>query len=161
MYTKFFFAAFFRTTISRDHFIFLQMSLLCKHLNISLLWPSAIILIGTNLLRSYWQFISLLLERFSNDCRKTKTKAITPTIHWLKNWRGSFKPITKRGNRNHVITFDSHLKTALSISIKFVDCRFVLYQILSPVSLPHRHGTILSSAAKPFKRYIATSPPIN
>ena len=25
----------------------------------------------------------------------------------------SFKPITKRGNHNHVITFDSHLKTAL------------------------------------------------
>ena len=35
--------------------------------------------------------------------------------HWLKNWRESFKPITKRSNRNHVITFDSHLKTALSI----------------------------------------------
>ena len=34
--------------------------------------------------------------------------------HWLKNWRGSFKPITKRSNRNHVITFDSHLKTALN-----------------------------------------------
>ena len=33
---------------------------------------------------------------------------------WLKNWRESFKPITKRSNRNHVITFDSHLKTALS-----------------------------------------------
>ena len=33
--------------------------------------------------------------------------------HWLKNWRESFKPITKRGNHNHVITFDSHLKTAL------------------------------------------------
>ena len=32
--------------------------------------------------------------------------------HWLKNWRDSFKPITKRSNRNHVITFDSHLKTA-------------------------------------------------
>ena len=31
--------------------------------------------------------------------------------HWLKNWRESFKPITKRSNRNHVITFDSHLKT--------------------------------------------------
>ena len=27
--------------------------------------------------------------------------------HWLKNWRDSFKPITKRSNRNHVITFDS------------------------------------------------------
>ena len=33
--------------------------------------------------------------------------------HWLKNWRESFKPITKRSNRNHVITFDSHLQTAL------------------------------------------------
>ena len=33
--------------------------------------------------------------------------------HWLKNWRDSFKPITKRSNRIHVITFDSHLKTAL------------------------------------------------
>ena len=31
--------------------------------------------------------------------------------HWLKNWRDSFKPITKRSN--HVSTFDSHLKTAL------------------------------------------------
>ena len=33
--------------------------------------------------------------------------------HRLKNWRESFEPITKRSNRNHVITFDSHLKTAL------------------------------------------------
>ena len=33
--------------------------------------------------------------------------------HWLKNWHESFKPITKGSNRNHVITFDSHLKTAL------------------------------------------------
>ena len=33
--------------------------------------------------------------------------------HWLKNWRESLKPITKRSNRNHVITFDSQLKTAL------------------------------------------------
>ena len=36
--------------------------------------------------------------------------------HWLKkNWRESFKPITQRSNRNHVITFDSHLKTALLV----------------------------------------------
>ena len=34
--------------------------------------------------------------------------------HWLKNWRESFKSITERSNRNHVITFDSHLKTALT-----------------------------------------------
>ena len=33
--------------------------------------------------------------------------------HWVKNWRESFKPIIKRSNDNHVITFDSHLKTAL------------------------------------------------
>ena len=33
--------------------------------------------------------------------------------HWLKNWHESFKRITKGSNRNHVITFDSHLKTAL------------------------------------------------
>ena len=31
--------------------------------------------------------------------------------HWLKNWRESFK----RSNRNHVITFDSHLKIALRV----------------------------------------------
>ena len=33
--------------------------------------------------------------------------------HWLKNWRQSFKPITKLSNRNQVIGFHSHLKTAL------------------------------------------------
>ena len=35
--------------------------------------------------------------------------------HWLNNWPKSFKPITKHSNRNHVITFDSHLKTALKL----------------------------------------------
>ena len=39
--------------------------------------------------------------------------AIDFSSNWLKNWRESFKPITKRSNRNRVITFDSHLKTAL------------------------------------------------
>ena len=33
--------------------------------------------------------------------------------YWLKNSHDPFKPITKRSNRNHVITFDSHLKPAL------------------------------------------------
>ena len=42
--------------------------------------------------------------------------------HWLKNGREYFKPITKRSNRNHVITFDSHLKTALVINL----CLFLL-----------------------------------
>ena len=30
--------------------------------------------------------------------------------HWLKNWRETFKPITKRSNHNHVITLDSHFE---------------------------------------------------
>ena len=38
--------------------------------------------------------------------------------HWLKHWRESFKPVTKRSNRNQIITFNSHLKTALSDSNK-------------------------------------------
>ena len=36
--------------------------------------------------------------------------------HRLKNWRESFKPIIKRSYRNHVITFDSYLKTALYLT---------------------------------------------
>ena len=40
--------------------------------------------------------------------------------HWLKKWRESFKPITTRSNRNHVITFDSHLKTALELFVPVV-----------------------------------------
>ena len=39
--------------------------------------------------------------------------------HWLKNWRES---ITKRRNLNHVITFDSHLKTALRTQIGTLSC---------------------------------------
>ena len=44
--------------------------------------------------------------------------------HCLKNCRESFKPITKRSNRNHVITFDSHLKTALLHYTHFI-CLFL------------------------------------
>ena len=43
---------------------------------------------------------------------------------WLKNWCESFKPITKSSNRNHVVTFDRHLKTALSFLL------FHFYQLL-------------------------------
>jgi len=39
--------------------------------------------------------------------------AIGFASHWLKNRRDSLKPIAKHSNRNYVITFDSHLKTAL------------------------------------------------
>ena len=59
---------------------------------------------------------------------------------WLENWRESFKPITKRGNRNHVMTSDSHLKTALSTAL-MPNFR---------VSIPHWYGTSLSLQTKPF-----------
>ena len=48
--------------------------------------------------------------------------------HWLKNWRESFKPITKRSDRNHVITFDSHLKTTLNRSDWFYFCYSLICQ---------------------------------
>ena len=40
--------------------------------------------------------------------------------HWLKNWRESSKPITKRSNRSDVITSNSHLKTALKYVVATV-----------------------------------------
>ena len=52
-------------------------------------------------------------SQFLEKSRVQGTIAFGFASHWLKNWRDSFKPITKRSNRNHVITFDSHLKTAL------------------------------------------------
>ena len=48
--------------------------------------------------------------------------------HWLKNWRESFKPITKRSSRNHAITFDSHLKTALRLGFgKYSDFQILVF----------------------------------
>ena len=41
--------------------------------------------------------------------------AIRFASHWFKNWREIFESIiSKRSNRNHAITFDSPLKTALN-----------------------------------------------
>ena len=54
--------------------------------------------------------------------------------HWLINWREIFQPITKRSNRNHVITFDSHLKTALC-SRKRIALSFLFLSFLC-LSLP-------------------------
>ena len=51
--------------------------------------------------------------------------------HWLKNWRESFKPITKRSNRNHVITFDSHLKIALFAKNYFLLYLSAVYMVIN------------------------------
>ena len=71
---------------------------------------------GTNSSMSQSQFLAI-------TCNSLEAREISRVhgaigfgfaSHWLKNWRESFKPITKRSKRNHVITFDSHLKTALT-----------------------------------------------
>ena len=62
---------------------------------------------------------SLFLAITCNSLKAREKSRVHGTIgfgfasHWLKNWRESSKPITKCSNRNHAITFDSHLKTAL------------------------------------------------
>ena len=45
--------------------------------------------------------------------------------HWLKKWQESFEPITKRSNRGQVISFDSHLKTALKKLSQWIVVRSV------------------------------------
>ena len=73
------------------------------------------IMTGANSAMNHSQF----LEITSNSLETREKSRVHGAIgfcfasHWLKNWRESFKPITKRSNRNHVITLDRHLKTAL------------------------------------------------
>ena len=59
------------------------------------------------------QFLGITCNSLKAREKSRVHGAIGFDSHWLKNWRESFKPITKRSNHNHVITFDSQLKTAL------------------------------------------------
>ena len=68
---------------------------------------------GTNRAMNRSQFLAMTCNPLEAREKSRVHDAIGFASHWLKNWRDSFKPITKRSNRNHVITFDSHLKTAL------------------------------------------------
>ena len=63
------------------------------------------------------QFLAITCNSLKTREKSRVHGAIGFGSHWLKNWRKSFKPIMKRSNCNHVITFDSHLKTALSLSL--------------------------------------------
>ena len=61
--------------------------------------------------------------------------------HGFKNWRESFKPITKSSKRNHVITFDSHLKTVLSNSETNCNIQWiVIYPVDSVIHLLNNWG---------------------
>ena len=59
------------------------------------------------------QFLEITCNTLKAREKSHAHGAIGFASHWLKNWRESFKPITKRSNCNFIITFDSHLKTAL------------------------------------------------
>ena len=72
---------------------------------------------GTNSAMNQSQFLAItcnLLEAREKS-RVHSAIGFGFASHWLKNWHDSFKPITKSGNRNQVITFNSQLKTALSV----------------------------------------------
>ena len=70
---------------------------------------------GTNSYMSQSQFLAITCNSLEAREKSRVHGAIGFDFasHWFKNWRESFKPITKRSKRNNVITFDSHLKTAL------------------------------------------------
>ena len=73
---------------------------------------------GANSAMNQSQFLAITCNSFEAREKSRVHGAIGFGVasHWLKNWRDSFKPITKHSNRNHVITFDSHLKTALKLN---------------------------------------------
>ena len=79
--------------------------------------------------------------------------------HWLKNWRESFKPITKRSNRNHVITVDSHLKTALFLTLFdepcffFISFHFISFHFISIGKPSIMSLTCLPLTSKPHKNH--------
>ena len=90
--------------------------------------------------------IPLLL---SETCSKRGKNHAYMASHWLKNWRESLKPITMRSNRNHVITFDSHLKTALlaigSLRIDDYSWTRLFGHLMSPVDVGQKlEFTIIS-----------------
>ena len=68
--------------------------------------------------------------------------------HWLKNWRESFKPITKRSNRNYIITFDSHLKNALMVVVCYRNHR-VGFRSVRSSELASLEATMGVKLAKP------------
>ena len=74
---------------------------------------------GTNSAMNQSQFLAIT----SNSLEAREKSRVLGLVLRLE----SFKPITKRSNRNHVITFDSHLKTSLSRCLVFKTDGFVSF----------------------------------
>jgi len=72
---------------------------------------------GTNSAMNQSQFLAITCNSLEAREKSRLHGAIGFGLasHWLKNWRESFKPVTSHSNRNHVITFDGHLKTTLTM----------------------------------------------
>ena len=60
------------------------------------------------------QFLAITWNSLEAREKSQVHGAIGFASHWFKYWRDSFKPISKRSNSNHVLTFDSQLKTDLN-----------------------------------------------
>ena len=67
------------------------------------------ITIGAGSAMNQSQFLAITCNSLKAREKSRVYSAIGFASHWLKNWRESFKPITKRSNRNHVFNFDGHL----------------------------------------------------
>ena len=95
-----------------------------------LLWP---ITTGADSATNQSQFLAIT-DNSLKAWEKSRVHGVIAfgfASHWLKNWRKSFKPISKHCNRNHVITFDSHLKTALTAIIITIMFKHVTHIIWS------------------------------
>ena len=74
---------------------------------------------GAGSVMNQLQFLAITCNSLEAREKSRVHGVIGFAFDWLKNWRESFKPVTKRSIRNHVITIDSHLKTALNARLVF------------------------------------------
>ena len=79
---------------------------------------------GTNSAMNQSQFLAITCNSLEARKKSRVHDAIGFSFasHWLKNWHESFKPITKGSSGNHVINFNSHLKTALLCKFSVTLC---------------------------------------
>ena len=75
---------------------------------------------GANSAMNQSQFLAINCNLLKAQEKSRLHDAIGFASHWLKNWREFLEPVTEHGNRNHVNTFDSHLKTALNTKLTYM-----------------------------------------
>ena len=75
----------------------------------------------------------------------------------LKNCDEIFKPISSRGNRNHVITFDSYLKTTLSVNLYLLDMNWGVNVLSSKSVSPRLRGEAFLTNPSQFKALALTT----